>query len=164
MTISDYVADLRAATPSNAAELAVPDSDALKQTMDAMLSAMQTAVIKHLRAARHHLDTLSASPVLQSPVRYINQYREKLHHIKLKLSSVHQRYLDQKHRHFVALTAKLDAMSPLKVLSRGYAMAQLADGSVIKSINQVHVGEKGSILLCDGVIDVTMDAITEESI
>lgn len=164
VTISDYVADLRAATPSNAAELAVPDSDALKQTMDAMLSAMQTAVIKHLRAARHHLDTLSASPVLQSPVRYINQYREKLHHIKLKLSSVHQRYLDQKHRHFVALTAKLDAMSPLKVLSRGYAMAQLADGSVIKSINQVHVGEKGSILLCDGVIDVTMDAITEESI
>ena len=164
VTISDYVADLRAATPSNAAELAVPDADALKQTMDSMLSAMQTAVIKQLRGARQHLNALATSPTLQSPTRYISQRRDALHHMKLRLSSVQQRNLDRKSQAFIALTAKLDAMSPLKVLSRGYAMARSADGSIIRSVKQVRRGEAGSVLLSDGVIDITIDAITEESL
>lgn len=164
VTISDYVADLRAATPSNAAELAVPDAEALKQTMDTMLSVMQTSVTKQLRASRRHLDTLSASAALQSPARYVALRRENLKSQLLRLSAAQQRILNRKRQAFISLTAKLDAMSPLKVLSRGYAMARNVDGGVIKSVRQVKTGEKANIALFDGAIEVTIDAIMEESL
>lgn len=164
VTISDYVADLRAATPSNAAELAVPDSDSLKQTMDAMLSAMQTAVSKQLRAARHYLETLKASPALQSPTKYIALRREGLQGIQLRLTAAQRQNLNGKRQKFIRLAAQLDAMSPLKVLTRGYAVLRGPDRNVIKSADQLHVGEKGSVLLSDGTVQVTIDAITEESL
>lgn len=162
VTISDYVADLRAATPSNAAELAVPDAEALRQTMDTMLSAMQTSVIKQLRASRRYLDTLSASSALQSPTRYVALRRESLNSLLLRLSSAQQRNLNMKRQRFISLTAKLDAMSPLKVLSRGYAMVRNTDGGVIKSVSQVKSGDKANIALSDGTIKVTIDAIMED--
>ena len=78
VTISDYVADLRAATPSNAAELAVPDQDALRQTLDSMSAAMAGSLQRQLKAARKHYEMLSRSPVLRSPVNYLNQRRQSL--------------------------------------------------------------------------------------
>lgn len=164
VTISDYVADLRAATPSNAAELAVPDSEALRQTMDTMLSAMQTSVIKQLRASRQYLNALSASSALQSPTRYVALRRENVNSLLLRLSSAQQRNLNTKRQNFIAATAKLDAMSPLKVLSRGYCVARCAEGHVIKSVKQVSVGDKASVMVADGTVEVTIDAITEGSI
>lgn len=164
VTIADYVADLRAATPSNAAELAVPDADSLKQAMDAMLDTMQSSITRQLEAARRYLNTLSASPTLQSPIRYIQQRRENLSNVKLKLSSAHQHSLNRKRQSFIALTAKLDAMSPLKVLSRGYAMVQDKNCEVIKSVAQICPGEQGRILLADGIADITFDAIREETL
>jgi len=161
VTISDYVADLRAATPSNAAELAVQDADSLKQAMDAMMATMQTTVTKQLRAVRRYLDALAASPSLQSPRKYIMQRREGLYSTKLRLIAAQQRNLNQKHQQFIGLTAKLDAMSPLKVLSRGYAMALDANGEVLKSIAQVNYGDKASVFFADGAIDVTINAVKE---
>ena len=78
VTISDFVADLRAATPSNAAELAVPDQDALRQSMDSMSAAMAASLNRQLRAARQHLDALSQSPALRSPTGYIEQRGKNL--------------------------------------------------------------------------------------
>jgi len=164
VTIADYVADLRAATPSNAAELAVPDSEALRQTMDTMLSAMQTSVTKQLRASRRHLDTLSASAALQSPTRYVALRRENLNSIKLRLISAQQRGISRKRQQFISCTAKLDAMSPLKVLSRGYAMVGTPNGQVIKSVKQVEAGDKANIMIADGTMEVTVNAITEEQL
>ena len=164
VTISDYVADLRAATPSNAAELAVPDCEALYQTLDTMMSAMQTAITKQLRAARQHLNTLSSMPALQSPTRHIQVRRELLKNSQIRLTASQQRNLDKNRQRFISLTAKLDAMSPLKVLSRGYAMAQDASGGVVKSVKQVRIGDKGKVVLSDGTFDVTIDEITEESL
>lgn len=82
VTISDYVADLRAATPSNAAELAVPDQDALRQNLDAMSSAMASALSRQLKAARQHLNVLSQSPALRSPTGYIEQREKSLELLK----------------------------------------------------------------------------------
>ena len=87
VTISDFVADLRAATPSNAAELAVPDREALEQNLDGMYSAMVTALSRQIRAARQHLDVQSASPALQSPENYLNQKRRNLELLRNKLSA-----------------------------------------------------------------------------
>ena len=129
VTISDFVADLRAATPSNAAELGVPDQDALRQNLDSMSAAMTTALTRQLKNARQHLNMLSASPALQSPTGYLDQKRKSLELLQNRLASAETRVLNRKNQQFIALTSKLDAMSPLKVLTRGYAMAQ--DGKVM---------------------------------
>lgn len=150
VTISDYVADLRAATPSNAAELAVPDQDALRQNLDAMSAAMATALNRQLKAARQHLNVLGASPALQSPVSYLNQKRKNLELLQNRIVSAETNAIHRRKQHYIGLTAKLDAMSPLKVLTRGYAITQTEDGAVIRSVEQVHSGDFINVTLSDG--------------
>jgi exodeoxyribonuclease VII large subunit len=156
VTISDYVADLRAATPSNAAELAVPDQAALGQTLDAMSAAMATALTRQLKSARQHLNVLSASPALKSPTGYLEQKQKTLELLKNRLISAQNQNINRKSARYVALTAKLDAMSPLKVLTRGYAMAQTEDGSVLRSVEQVDLGQRITVSLNDGTISATV--------
>lgn len=162
VTISDYVADLRAATPSNAAELAVPDQDSLCQALDTLMSSMQTAVLRQLRAAKQHFITISASPSLQSPTQYLNQRRNTLALVISRLQSSYQRTAAQKKQQFVSLTAKLDAMSPLKVLTRGYAVAQTNNGAIIRSINQVTHSDQISVSLNDGRLTAIVTEKREE--
>jgi len=153
VTISDFVADLRAATPSNAAELAVPDQDALRQTLDSISSAMATALQRQVRSARQHLNALSASPALCSPTGYLEQKRKDTVLLSNRLVSAHIRGIERKKRHFVELTAKLDAMSPLKVMTRGYAIAQLETGDVLRSVEQVRTNDRITVRISDGSID-----------
>lgn len=161
VTISDYVADLRAATPSNAAELAVPDQDALRQTLDSMSAGLITAMNRQLKAARQHLNVLSASPALRSPTGYLEQKRTNLEHLKERLASAQLRSIDRKKQRFIGLTSKLDAMSPLKVLTRGYAMTQLEDGTVIRSVSQVKTGDFVKISLSDGQVSAAVTDVKE---
>ena len=164
VTISDYVADLRAATPSNAAELAVPDQNALRQTLDSMHSSMATVLSRHLRSARQHLNVLSQSPVLQAPDNYLSQKKLKLEHLEKSLIAAQNQQLARKQQKYVSLTASLDAMSPLKVLSRGYAMAQTQDGSLLRSTTQVRPQEEISISLADGTLRATINEVKERSL
>ena len=159
VTISDFVADLRAATPSNAAELAVPDQDALRQNLDSMEAAMTVALNRQIKAARQHLNVLSGSPALRSPTGYLDQKRKSLELLKSRLISAESRSLDRKKQQFIGLTSKLDAMSPLKVLTRGYALAKTEGGEVLKSVNQVEVGENIIVSLSDGQLQA---AVTEK--
>ena len=161
VTISDYVADLRAATPSNAAELAVPDQDALRQTLDGISVTLSTALQRQLKAAQQHLSLLSKSPSLQTPHAYLHQRKITLDNLAQRLSNAQLRVLDGKTHRFVGLTAKLDAMSPLKVLSRGYAMAQTGSGEVVRSVQQLSCGDQISVVLSDGRVDATIDLIKE---
>lgn len=159
VTISDFVADLRAATPSNAAELAVPDQDALRQTLDSVSTAMVTALQRQIKAARRHLQVLSASPALQSPVNYLGQRRKSLELLQGRLLSAQNNGISRRKQAYISLAAKLDAMSPLKVLTRGYAMTRLEDGTVLRSVRQVAAGTQVTVSLSDGrfsasVIDV----------
>lgn len=156
VTISDFVADLRASTPSNAAELAVPDQDALRQQLDSMAAAMASGLHRQVRAARQHLNVLSRSPALASPTSYLNQKKQNLELLRSRLVSAQTQSIDRRKRRFVELTAKLDAMSPLKVLTRGYAMAQTADGTVIRSVKQVDFGDTITVQFSDGRISATI--------
>ena len=162
VTISDYVADLRAATPSNAAELAVPDQVSLRQNLDTVLSTLETAVLRQLKTSRRYLTTLSARPALKSPFQYIGQRRNALLLTSARLLSAHQRNDNNKKQQYISLTAKLDAMSPLKVLTRGYAMAQDADGAIIRSVIQLQTGDRIKVILNDGCISATVNDITED--
>ena len=150
VTISDYVADLRAATPSNAAELVVPDQDSLRQTLDAMTASMATCVNRQLKSARVHLQALSASPGLQSPMAYLQQRRRALQMLNNQLLANQAQQISLKKQRFIGCTSKLDALSPLKVLTRGYAMTQKEDGNVIRSVGQVDVHDRISVILGDG--------------
>lgn len=157
ITISDYVADLRAATPSNAAELAVPDKDALMQTLDLTLATMSTLMLRQIKASKKHLNMLSASPVLQNPVQSVIRYRENVMHINTRMTAAHQRTISLKRHQFVSLTAKLDAMSPLKVLTRGYSIVQKGDGTIVRSADQVSQGDRVKIKLGVGEASATID-------
>ena len=161
VTISDFVADLRAATPSNAAELAVQDRQALEQNLDAMNAAMATAFSRQLRAARQHLDVLSKSAALQSPMGYLQQRQKSLQLLQNRLIAAENQCISRNNQRYIALTAKLDAMSPLKVLTRGYAMAQRADGEVVRSVSQVETGDQINVSFSDGSLLATVMDVKE---
>ena len=162
VTISDFVADLRAATPSNAAELAVPDEDALRQNLDSMSAAMATALNRQLKAARQHLNVLSASPALRSPTGYIEQKEKSLELLKNRLVSAQNQHIHRSNQRYIAAVSKLNAMSPLKVLTRGYSMAQTEEGEVIRSVHQVERGQRLTISLSDGKLAATVMDKKEE--
>lgn len=164
VTISDYVADLRAATPSNAAELAVPDQNALRQNLDTMSDTMAAALGRQLKSARQHLRVLSGSPALRSPTGYLDRKRKELELLEKRLLSAQSSSLNAKRQRYIGLTAKLDAMSPLKVLTRGYALAQTGDGTVLRSVRQVLPGEQISVSLSDGSIAATVTDAKENGI
>ena len=156
VTISDYVADLRAATPSNAAELAVPDQDVLRQNLDAYETAMAASLMRQIKAARQQLSVLSRSSALCSPTGYLEQKTKNLEILKNRMTAAQNQSLGQKNARYIAAVSKLDAMSPLKVLTRGYAMAQTQDGSVLRSVCQVELGERILVSLSDGKLSATV--------
>lgn len=156
VTISDFVADLRAATPSNAAELAVQDRESLEQTLDAISGAMAAALLRQLKSARQHLDVLSKSSALQSPDSYLVQRRKSVELLQNRLVAAQNQCYNRNNQRYIALTAKLDAMSPLKVLTRGYAMVQTGEGAVIRSFSQVQCGEQIDISFSDGKLSATV--------
>ena len=156
VTISDYVADLRAATPSNAAELAVPDQQALRQTLDSFSTVMANALSRQIKASRQHLKVLSESQSLKSPTGYLEQRRKNLQLLRNRMISAQNASLSKSKQRYIANTSKLDAMSPLKVLTRGYSMAQTEDGTLLRSVSQVELGQRISVSLSDGRISATV--------
>ena len=152
VTISDFVADLRAATPSNAAELAVPDQDALRQTLDDMQNAMAVAMQTRIKRAGERLGSLAGRPVLKSPLAAFESRRKALELLEKRLISAQSGNLAKQRQRFVAQVSKLDAMSPLKVLTRGYAMVAKEDGQLVRSVRDVKPKEPIAVRVSDGTI------------
>ena len=164
VTISDFVADLRAATPSNAAELAVPDQDALRQMLDTMSSAMATPLQRQLKASQQRLKMLSESPALQSPQGYLEQRSKSVELLTNRLAAAQNAVLHRHNQSYLTLAAKLDALSPLKVLTRGYAMVQDDMGEVVRSVKQTAIDDTLEITLRDGTVKATVTQIKENAL
>lgn len=152
VTIADYVADLRAATPSNGAELAVPDKHSIYQNLDDISAQIAAIMHRQIKASRIQLKTLSESPALQGPKMYITQRRKSLDLLRNRLSALQGNNIHNHKQKFLTYTAKLDAMSPLKVLTRGYAIAMNANSQVVRSIQSAKVGEYLTVKISDGEI------------
>ena len=163
VTISDFVADLRAATPSNAAELAVPDQDGLRQSLDQMTSAIAGNLSRQLKAARQHLNALACASVLQDPGAYIAQQRKNTEFLKNRLVAAQNQSVAQKRQRYIAAVSKLDAMSPLKVLTRGYSVTQTESGEIVRSAGQVKAGDRVRIRVSDGSMTAEILDQQEES-
>ena len=152
VTIADFVADRRASTPSNAAEIAVPDMAELLRTLDAAHSRMTQSIRRDIAAHSRRLESLSKKRVLTDPTAYLADRRQDVDHMTHRLCAAMRVVTDVQNRRFGALAASLDALSPLKVLGRGYAMAQRPDGTVLRSADQARIGETLRLRLADGAL------------
>ena len=150
VTISDFVADARASTPSSAAEIAVPDQVELLRWLRGAGERMEQSETARLEALRRQLDTLAAKRVMTDQMAYVQDKRMELIHVQQRLGDLASGQLARKRQCFAALAASLDAMSPLKVLGRGYAMAQNNEGEVLKSYRDVAPGDRVSVTLGEG--------------
>ena len=159
VTIADYVADLRAATPSNAAELAAPDSAELREAIASAGARLYQAATKQIKSRRTALDDLASRRVMQSPTGFIDQRRLELDSVRLRLDTVAERRISASRAQYAALAAKLDAMSPLKVLARGYSIALNGEGRALRGASELAAGDKIRLLLARGEAECTVDSV-----
>ena len=162
VSISDFVADLRAATPSNAAELVTPDKQELLQQLRSLQRSMNTAFLKLLDERKLRLSHLADSPLLQHPDRLLQHSRMRLDLTGERFASVMKKYVNTRRDRYLHLSAKLDALSPLKVLQRGYAAAFTPDGTVIRSVRAVKPGDKIKLSFYDGSAVAGVESTKEE--
>ena len=157
VTIADYVADLRAATPSNAAELAVPDRKDLSRQLSQWNVRMERSLTHKLKEGRRILERAERSSWMKAPFPVVQESRFLLDYQQQRLLGGLEKSLAEEKKRFGRLAASLDALSPLKVLARGYSMVQGEDGSMMRSINQVDVGQQLTVQLSDGKLDCRVE-------
>ena len=158
VTISDYVADVRAATPSNAAEIAVQDEAAIRSALRQLQLRLEQAEGRKLTQLRQRLDALAQKPVMKRPEAYLQQQELQLEMLRQRLEHAGTGVVQKNALRFQRAAAKLDALSPLKVLSRGYAMVTRED-AVVRSVNQLQPGDPVAVALSDGTVQCTVDAV-----
>lgn len=151
VTIADYVADVRAATPSAAAELAWPDRLELLQQLESFRLRLRLALTRQLESGRQRLDRVRASQPFQRPLDRIHQLRLRLDEVSRQLQRAGQQAIQERRLQQAAVAAALDALSPLAVLGRGYSVARRwPDGPVLRRAQEVAVGDKVEVRLSDG--------------
>ncbi len=149
VTIADFAADVRAATPSNGAELAVCDRAELRALLEQQARRMEKAQERRLELLRQRLRRLSERPVLRSPEGSLQQKELLLELLRQRLERAAAAAVEKRQRQFAALSGRLDALSPLKVLARGYAVATRQE-QVLHSVAQLSPGEEIRLRLSDG--------------
>lgn len=159
-TICDFVADLRAPTPSAAAELAVPDSGELKADLLSYKMRILNAVKNTINAERNRLTVIEKSGALRDPVTKLNESRRELIYFSERIASLTISEVKRNKLKYSALVGKLDALSPLGVIARGYALAEM-DGKVITSVKDAALSDKVDIRLSDGVLKTIVTEIKE---
>lgn len=179
-TIADFVADMRAPTPSAAAELAVPSGIELKTTVNSLYNRMLNCITNTIGHKRAVISSFS----LKSPVDYINQNRLRADNCVQKIVNltsdtiarnrlrtdrsqqaivkVTEGAFLQKSKNLAVSIAKLDALSPLKVMDRGYSLTENAKG-IVKCTNDTFTGDKITVKLKDGALGCTVDNINKEN-
>ena len=162
VTIADFVADARASTPSNAAEIAVPDQVELMRFLKGAEERMLQSEAARLETLRKRLDTLASKRVMKDQMAYVQDKRMELLHLQQRLGDLSAGQISRKRERFSALAASLDAMSPLKVLGRGYAVARSEAGEILKSAGDVNIGDHIQVKLGRGILGCTVDERTEE--
>lgn len=185
VTISDYVADLRAATPSNAAELCTPDQQELRTYLTGVQQHMAGILNRQLALYRQQLKRRMEARVLRSPEEYLGDRRQQLDSLTEQLAKamaaqlregrnqllLRQQQLkpafgsalEKKHRETATIAARLDAMSPLKVLARGYSITENDRGQAILSASELYPGDHITIRFHSGFAEAQVEETREES-
>ena len=184
VTIADYVADLRAATPSNGAELAVPDKGELLELIENRQARMVSSLEKQLKLFRQQLELRKNARVLQSPMQYFQDRQLQLDHLTVRMASymtaqlnlsreaLQRRQerlpvgmkiqLDGQRKQLESMAGRLDAMSPLKVLARGYSITENSRGQAVRSAHDLAPGDHITIRLQKGSLAAQVETIEED--
>lgn len=160
-TICDFVADLRAPTPSAAAELAVPDINELAAYLNLLSSKINKAINSKILIEEMSLDKLSDSGYLRKPADFIDDCEKKISDLNKSLNIAVKAIYDNKYNSAFVLLSKLDALSPFKILSRGYSVIKLNE-NVVSSVNQLKVNDSVEFCLSDGNAIATVTKITDK--
>ncbi len=150
VTIADFVADVRASTPSNAAEIAVPDQLELRRQLGSAQERMNQSQTARLASLRQRLQELREKRCMKDQLAYLQDRRMDLLHLQQRMGDLAGAVLSRKRQGFSAAASALDAMSPLKVLGRGYAVARSEDGRILKSYREVLPDERIQVILGEG--------------
>lgn len=154
-TICDFAADVRASTPSAGAELVSPEMDAMMSELKAFRSRLSAIMRTRLGYERLRLDKISRSGVMRSPMELVHFRRMKLDMLSDRLAAVVKTRISAEKVRLAQLNAGLDAMSPLRVLARGYVIAE-KDNSILCSVNDAHENDRIDIIMQDGQLDCSV--------
>ena len=160
-TIADFVSDLRAATPSAAAELAVPDKSELLAALSALPARLARTLSREIEARRGRLSALTDRPVFTRPESLLRDRMQEVASATDRAVAAVQAAAGKRREAFAALAATLTALNPLATLSRGYAVAQNADGKTVVSVHDAAVGDRIGIVLSDGTLSTVVDNVQE---
>lgn len=159
-TICDFVSDLRAATPSNAAELAVPDRAELLSALYALPTRLARALTRENERRRERLDSLVGRPIFLRPETLTRDRMRDVDALSDRAVSAVRAAYSSKREGFTALAATLTALNPLATLSRGYAIAETPEGRPVVSVCERAVGDPVDVVLPDGKLSTVVRAIT----
>ena len=156
VTLSDFAADVRAATPSMAAELAVPVRSDLMLELEGRKNVLADRYEAYLKQKKIHLDHLAEHRVFQRPEVLLQERRQLLDDKTDRMTKAFTHLLEQKKQKLITQAQRLDALSPLQVLSRGYAVCRDRDGHVITDAETVEIGGELSVIVSKGTLRATV--------
>lgn len=162
-TLVDFVADYRAATPSQAAELIAPDVRELSRYVGALTSTLEARVRTLMKTRKQKLERLQASRVLRSPHDILSNRQQILDSRTERLRLAFRAVVLDKQNAFRIAAGKLAVLNPLSVLARGYSATRKPNGDLIRRVEDIHVGETVEIVLCDGVVGAQVNYKEETS-
>ena len=160
-TICDFVSDMRAPTPSAAAELAVPDIREIRVTVDMLSDRSDRALTRVTEKSKERLVRITEGRTLGDFSSYIQLLSDRVAELMKDAASAYESVVAEKKLAFIANVSKLDALNPLSVMTRGYSVAQ-KDGKILSEISMVEIGDTITIRLRDGRIDAIAQSKTEE--
>ena len=161
-TICDFVADLRAPTPSAAAELAVPNREDLLQLLQSYRYTITQLLERRLSQWKQQVDLLSSSPHLASPDAWIRARRESVALLTSRLRTAMKQNTAQQKTRMAVLVGKLEGLSPLKALNRGFVYAADKTGKLLTDATQVQVGDTIFLTMKNGKVRCVVDEVSRE--
>ena len=156
VTLCDFVADLRAPTPSAAAELAVPDATDLRRTLAERKTLLHNVITTRITQARMAVGVFSTARSLRSPAAYLDDKRMALTYLTQRLEHNASLCFSEQKNRFSALCGKLESLNPLKVLSRGYAAVFDKEGRALSSVSALWENKEILLRMCDGTAVATV--------
>ena len=163
VTISDFAADLRAATPSNAAELVTPDAAELTLRLEERRTALARTMLARFDSARKRLNNIAGKRVFASPLGYFDEKRMMLDYLSERFRTIAEKQLTVQNHRLANAAARLDAMSPLKVLGRGYAIALDDSQTAVRSAETLHPGDRLCVRFAAGSAQCEVQSVDLQS-
>lgn len=160
VTLSDLVADLRALTPTEAAEMLLPDSQDLKRALQATRHRLDHLLLSQFGVYRKRLEMLSSRPALAQPMEWLHRKSQRLDELQLRLKQAGTRSLQMRHQQLERVVTTLEALNPLRVLQRGYSVTRDAEtGQIVASLEALQVGQRLETQLADGVVTSRIETL-----